>query len=215
MIKVVLVDDQRLVVEGIRSILERADDIKVVGVASDVRSAIHLCSQHEPDVVMMDIHMPGFDGIGLTSQIHQRFPMSRIIILTGHQDMDSVILAMNNGANGYMLKNINPDELVMTVKSTALGLSVMHKDVLVKFTRPTPVAEQAALPAQIPSSLGFTEREMSIIKHVVEGKENREIASSMYLSLGTVKKALSTILKKVDVKDRVELVVYAMKNNMF
>ncbi|UJF31363.1 response regulator [Paenibacillus hexagrammi] len=214
MIKVVLIDNQRLLVEGIKSILEKADDIQVAGFAFDTKSALQLCQQHQPEVVILDIHMQGVDGIALTGQIHKQFPQSKIIILTGRQEMDSVVQAMNQGACGYMLKHINPDELIMTVRSTALGLSVMHKEVLVKFTRSLPVTESPEAPPAPKLPFELTEREIDIIKHVVEGRENMEIAKSLFLSLGTVKKTLSIILKKVDVKDRVELAVYAMKNNI-
>ncbi|MCD1258642.1 response regulator transcription factor [Paenibacillus athensensis] len=214
MIKVVLVDGQRLVSEGIKFILERDEEIQVVGFAANVEDTLQLCGEHEPDVLILDVHMPGGDGIEITAQVHRKFPATQVIVLTGCRDLDMVVKAMNSGASGYMLKNINPDELVMTVKSAALGLSVMHKDVLIDFTRNVPTQEVAAALDKPALDISFTEREINIIKHVVDGKENREIAQSLFLSVGTVKNTISTILKKLNLRDRIELVVFAVRNNL-
>jgi DNA-binding NarL/FixJ family response regulator len=214
MIRVVLADDQKIMSEGIKLILEKDEEIKVVGCAVNIADTLSLCEAFEPDVVMMDISIPDFDGIQGTKLIKERFDSIQVIILTGCKDVAKIVQAMNNGANGYMLKDINPEELIMTVKSAAMGLSVMHKDALISFTKHFKDTPLEAPIGKISEVSSLTEREINIIKHVAAGMENKEIAKCLFLSEGTVKNAISGILKKLDLRDRIQLVIFAVKNKL-
>ncbi|MCD1257415.1 response regulator transcription factor [Paenibacillus athensensis] len=215
MIKVALVDGQMLVSEGIKFMLEKDPDVRIAGCAFTLEDTLRICRQDEPDVLILDVQMSGCDGWLLLGQLQREFPDVRVVVLTESREIDTVIRAMNAGARGYMLKTIHPQELLMTVKSAALGLSVMHKDVMADFIRFAPGYHQSRQEeAKASWTFHFTERELMIIKHVSQGKENSEIAKSLFLSVGTVKNTISTILRKQNLRDRVELVVFAVKNDL-
>jgi DNA-binding NarL/FixJ family response regulator len=214
MISVVLADDQRIMSEGIKLILEGDKEIKVVGLASNGLEAFNLCEELLPDIVLMDIAMPVNDGIAGAKLIKNKFNSIKIIILTGCKDAENILSAMNYGANGYMLKDINPEELIMTVKSVALGLNVMHKDVIFSVTEHVNTNGITSKVTKGSFDRCINEREISIIRHIVEGMENREIARSLYMSEGTIKNTISGILKKLNLKDRIQLVVYVIKNGL-
>jgi len=216
MISVVLADSQRILSEGIKLILEGDKEIKVVGFAASISEVLQLCENLVPDIVLMDITMLGRDGVTGAKLITNRFDSIKVIILTECKDNESIFRAMNSGANGYMLKDINQEELIMAVKSVALGLSVLHKDVFISVSEHVSSNGRGSTAVLNKSQLNvvITERELSIIRYIIEGKENREIALSLYMSEGTIKNAISGILRKLDLKDRIQLVVYVLKNNL-
>lgn len=214
MISVVLADSQRISSEGIKLILEGDNEIKVVGFAASISEVLLLCENLNPDIVLMDITMLGRDGVTGAKLITNRFETIKVIILTECKDNESIFRAMNSGANGYMLKDINPEELIMAVKSVALGLSVLHKDVFISVTEHVSTNGANAVLNKSHLNVVITERELSIIRYIIEGKENREIALNLYMSEGTIKNAISGILRKLDLKDRIQLVVFVLKNNL-
>lgn len=214
MISVVLADGQRILSEGIKLILEGDKEIKVVGFAASIDEVLNLCENLVPDIVLMDITMLGCDGVTGAKLITNQYESIKVIILTECKDNESIFRAMNSGANGYMLKDINPEELIMAVKSVALGLSVLHKDVFFSVTEHVSTNEKNAVLNKSHLNVVLTERELSIIRYIIEGKENREIALSLYMSEGTIKNSISGILRKLDLKDRIQLVVFALKNNL-
>jgi DNA-binding NarL/FixJ family response regulator len=211
MIKVVLADDQKIMNAGIKLILEGDKEINVVGYAANVEEALELCKELHPDVILMDIIMSLHDGTLGAAIIKNMFSSIKLIILTGSKDSANIIKAMHCGADGYMLKDIHPEELIMSVKTVALGLNVMHKDAFHS------VSEYIHLNGKIPQShldVVIMEREINIIRHIVAGKENREIAKILYMSEGTVKNTISGLFKKLNLRDRIQLVIYAIKNEL-
>jgi DNA-binding NarL/FixJ family response regulator len=215
MINVLLADDHKIMSAGIKLILEGDKEIKVVGYAANIDEAINLCMELSPDVILMDIAMSTHDGELGAKLIKNNFSSIKVIILTGCTDAENIILAMKCGANGYMLKNINPEELIMTVKTVALGLNVMHKDAFYSVSEHVHMNERGPVLNKSNSNVNIiTEREISIIRHIIEGKENREIAKTLYMSEGTIKNIISGIFKKLDLRDRIQLVVFAIKNDL-
>ncbi|MEW9699673.1 response regulator [Paenibacillus sp. SI8] len=214
MIKIVLADDHKIMSEGIKLILERDKELKVVGYAANVEDTLKLCEQLHPDVVLMDFSLPNSVGIGGIKLIKTQFPLTKVLIFTGCKDAEIMLQAINNGVNGYILKDINPDELIMAVKSAVMGLSIMHKDALFSFVEHVNAYRQNSFLHTNTLDVQLTERELNIIKHIVEGMENREIAKSLFMSEGTIKNTISGILKKLDLRDRIQLVVFALRNHL-
>jgi DNA-binding NarL/FixJ family response regulator len=214
MISVVLADGQRILSEGIKRILEGDKEIKVVGSAGTINEVLKLCEHLVPDIVLMDITMLGSDGVTGAKLITNKYESIKVIILTEHKDNESIFKAMHSGANGYMLKDINPEELIMAVKGVALGLSVLHKDVFFSVSEHVNTNVKYSVLNKSHLNVVITERELSIIRYIIEGKENREIALSLYMSEGTIKNCISGILRKLDLRDRIQLVVFALKNDL-
>jgi DNA-binding NarL/FixJ family response regulator len=214
MINAILADSQKIVCEGIRLILEQDGGIRVFGCATTVEDAEELYKRHEPDVVLMDAAMKAEDGTDGTSRIRSLDQGAKVILLSGFSDEERVIAALCAGAIGYVLKDINSEELILTVKSAARGLNVLHKEAFLRFTGR--VGSFAPVPAQQrrDAEQKLTKREIEIIRLVTEGKENREIARCLFISEGTVKNTISGILKKLNLKTRIQLVVFAVKNEI-
>ncbi|MEW9698570.1 LuxR C-terminal-related transcriptional regulator [Paenibacillus sp. SI8] len=214
MVKVIIADHQRLVCEGIKFILEKDDDIQLEGCAVNEEEALLLCQQFEPDVMIMDIHCSKGDLLDLVSQVFGHFSSMNIIILASTWDAHAVFKAVNSGVSGYLPKSIHPSELIMSVKSAALGLRVWHKDMPLEIFSCS-MSRQAGIGKNpLLQHAAITDREIRIMKHVAEGKENREIAASMFMSVGTVKNAISHLLKKLGLRDRIELVIFTLKNDL-
>lgn len=212
MIKVVLADSLTIVCEGIKLILERDPDIQVVGFASTVDEAMCLCEEHHPNVVLMDANMKSMDGLDGTECIlaHSKGE-TKVIILS--KDEHNIIQAISNGANGYVLKTIHSEDLILTIKSAVRGLSVMHQEAFAGFAR-NMIRDKKKDSIRQPWEVMLTKRELEIIHQVIEGKENREIARSLFISEGTVKNTISGILKKLNLKTRIQLVVFALRNDI-
>jgi DNA-binding NarL/FixJ family response regulator len=216
MIKVMIVDDQDIVVEGIKSILEADPDIEVVGSANNGLDAVRLCEKLSPDLVLMDIIMPVCDGIEGTRLIKASFPDVKVLVLTTFSDEHNILEAIQNGADGYILKDIKPEELRFTVKNMAKGLSVIHQNVFQTLLKKVTIVDNAAAETGVNGSIPFklTEQELAIIQQIVFGKNNREIATEIYLSEGRVRNIITGILEKLQLKDRTQLAVYAVKNKL-
>jgi DNA-binding NarL/FixJ family response regulator len=209
-IRMLIVDDQTLIREGLASLLMMQPDLDVVGKAADGRAAIELAAAHAPDVVLMDVRMPGLNGIAATREIHQRWPHIRIIVLTTFDDDEYVYEALRAGAAGYLLKNADPDHLARAIRAVHTGQSILDPAVTQKviqhFTRAT-----AAQPAQITLTERLTDRERAVLRGMVDGLSNGAIAEQLSLSEGTVKNHLTHILQKLDVKDRAQAVRRAVE----
>ena len=210
MIKVIVVDDQIILREGIKFRIDSDDEIKVVGSAGNGIEAMELCDRFLPDVVLMDIMMPICDGIEATKRIKLKYNSIKVIILTIFIDNENITKAMKNGADGYVLKDIDPKELINIIKNTASGLRIIHQDVLDTLVSDFALKDKPA----IESSFDLSEKELEIIKWIVHGKSTREVASLVFLSEGRVRNIISDILSKLDLKDRVQLAVFAVKNDL-
>ena len=214
MIRVVIADDQPVIREGIKFIIEQSAEIEVAGCAGNGREAFELCEKLKPDLVLMDIVMPVANGVEGTKLIKTKYNTIKVIILTTFNDDENIYQAFKNGADGYLLKDIEADELILTIKSIAKGLRVMHGgafDAVVKRLGPENDLEE--IKGGTPD-VDLTEREKIILQLIVYGKSNKEIASALCLSEGSTRNMISNLLAKLQLKDRTQLAVYAVKNNI-
>jgi DNA-binding NarL/FixJ family response regulator len=207
-VRVVVADDQALVRGGFRMILDAKDDIEVVGEASDGDEALALVDRLEPDVVLMDIRMPSLDGIESTRRIVASGSSARIIMLTTYDLDEYVFAALRAGASGFMLKDVRPAELVEAIRVVARGDALLAPTVtrrlLDRFARAFPDT------AEPPPDLGeLTEREVEILRFVALALSNAEIAGRLHLTEATVKTHVSSVLRKLGLRDRVQAVVFA------
>ncbi|HEX9059670.1 MAG TPA: response regulator transcription factor [Clostridia bacterium] len=214
MIKVVVVDDQLLVREGIKKILEQDKDIKVVGCAENGKVALKLCTQCFPDIVLMDMEMPLCDGIEGTKLIKAKFNHIKVVMLTVFNDDEKIKSALRHGADGYMLKDINQEKLILTVKGVAAGLGIMHEDTYRNVVKKVNSHTKISIIENKGLKVDLSNRELSIIKLIVDGKSNSEIANAIHLTEGSVRNVISGILKKLNLKDRTQLGILAVKNDI-
>jgi DNA-binding NarL/FixJ family response regulator len=207
-IKVVIADDQALVRGGFRMILDAREDIEVAGEAADGAEAIALVGEHEPDVVLMDVRMPNVDGIEATRQIVASGSPARIIILTTHDVDEYVFAALRAGASGFLLKDVRTPDLVEAIRVVARGDALLAASVtrrlLDRFAAVLP--DDAAKPADLDE---LTERELEVLRLVALALSNAEIAARLVLTEATVKTHVSAVLRKLDLRDRVQAVVFA------
>lgn len=213
MIRIVIADDQPVIRDGLKFIIEQKKDFKVVGCAGNGIEALKLCDSLQPDIVLMDIVMPVCDGVMGTKLIKSKYPDIKIVILTTFSDEEKIALALKNGASGYVLKDIDSDELLLTINGICKGLSVLHESAYNVVLKNITNNEIANSP-RTEESLKFTKRELDIIRLIVYGKSNKEIASNLYLSEGSTRNMISAILAKAGLKDRTQLAVFAMRNNI-
>ncbi len=199
--------------EGLKFILEQDNDIKVIGCVGNGREAYAICEEYQPDVILMDVVMPICGGVEGTRLIKEAFGSIKVLILTTFNDDDKIAEALKNGADGYVLKDIDSDELILTIKSINKGLRVMHGDA---YSHVVKKFQSKAKPDELESSeeLGLTDREIEIIKMIVFGKSNREIAASLYMTEGSIRNLISAILLKVNLKSRTQLAVFAVRHNI-
>lgn len=210
MIKVLIVDDQRIFCEGLKALLEKDDEIEVLGLAGNGKEAYTLCRTHNPDLVLMDIVMPVSNGIEGTKLIKSYSQEIKVIMLTTFNDEEKIQEAVQNGADGYILKDTKPEELIYAVKSAFLGVNVIDKNAFSNLINQIKVTRINSEKIKV----NLTKREISIIKLITEGKENKEIAAELFLSDGTIRNSISAILQKLNMKDRVQLAVFSVKNNL-
>lgn len=215
MIKVLIVDDQVILRESLKFIVEQDAEINVVGLAGNGKEALDLCKELVPDVVLMDIMMPICNGVEGTKLIKSQFRSIRVIILTTFNDDENISMAIKNGADGYVLKDIKPDELILAVKSVAKGFSIMHHTAMDTVAKQIDYESDATHHRQeLKLDVNLTERELSIIELIVDGKSNKEIAAKIFITEGSVKNIITNILEKLNLKDRTQLAVFAVKNNI-
>lgn len=208
MIRVLICDDQDVVLEGLQTILRSAPEIEVVGVAHDGAEALEAIPQARPDVVLMDLKMPGMNGIQATREIGNQFPSVRVLVLTTYDADEWVFDAIRSGASGYLLKDAPRQDLIAAVKGTAAGKSHIDPNVAGKLLNH--ISRTAVMPE---SSIADTlsERERAILKLLAHGLSNTDIAQRLYLSEGTVKNYISSILDKLGVSDRIQAAVIALR----
>lgn len=215
MIRVLLADDQALVRGGFRMLLESASDVEVVGEAVDGEQAVALCAATLPDVVLMDIRMPGVDGLEATRRIaaDARLSAVRVLILTTFEQDEYVYQALRAGASGFLVKDTEPAELVQAVRVIARGDSLLSPGVTRRLI--ADIAARPLAPASTPASLaGLTDREREVLTLVGGGLSNDEIAERLFLSPLTAKTHVSRIMSKVGARDRAQLVVLAYETGL-
>lgn len=215
MIKVLLVDDQDILVEGLKLILGKEEDIEICGTANNGRKAYEVCKWNRPDVVLMDIKMPDVNGVEATSMIKRDFPSVRIIVLTTFNDDEYIYDALKNGASGYLLKDASPEEIAGAVRTVYNGGALIQSEVAVKvLDKFSELAKGNPEKHSDSRTELLTEREKEICRLIAEGKNNREIADELYLSEGTVKNHITKVLIKLDLRDRTQLAVFTIKNDL-
>lgn len=213
MIRVALVDDQAMVRVGLRMILEAEPDVEVCAEASDGAEATAMVASHEPDVVLMDIRMPGMDGLAATREVLAAHPGTRVVILTTFDDDEYVYEALRAGASGFLLKSADGDTLVDAVRVIASGEALLAPEVTRRVIERF-AAGTAAVPPEdhipTPEAVGdLSEREVEVLTLMARGMSNQEIAQELWVSATTVKTHVSHILTKLGVRDRVQAVVEA------
>ena len=205
-IKVIIADDSDFVRDGMKIILDVDDEFEVLGSASNGEEAIRLAKINRPDVFLMDIQMPKMDGIEATKYIVEN-DLGKVLILTTFDDDDLVRQEIKNGAKGYLIKNHTPEHLKQMIKSVYNGTGVMEESILENLANTSDTSESNGAVNSFDTS-GYSERELDIIKAVAEGLSNKEIASKLYISEGTVKNYITTILSKENLSHRTALAVY-------
>jgi DNA-binding NarL/FixJ family response regulator len=216
-ISVLLADDQPLLRRGFRMILETEDDLTVVAEAGNGEEAVDLARRHAPDVVLMDIRMPGTDGIEATQQIAAAGPLPKVLVLTTFDLDEYAFGALRAGASGFLLKDVRPAELVAAIRTVAAGDAVVSPRVtrrlLEEYAQVLPLSPDQREQAY-PQLSALTEREREVLVAVAQGLSNAEIAATLYVSEATVKSHVGRILAKLGLRDRVQVVVLAYETGL-
>lgn len=210
-----VVDDQILLKEMLLFMLGQDQEIQAFDGGSNGYEAIEMCNKIRPDIVLMDLRMPKLDGLEATKRIKQIYPHIKVIILTTFEDEDTIFKALDDGADGYIVKDIKPEALVLAVKSAFHELYVMHKSVLRCLRHgvlKTTSEKQTTI--EVVEKCQLTKKERAIIKLIVDGKSNKEIADELGFTEGTIKNNVSGLLSRLELKDRIQIVVFAIKNNL-
>ena len=212
-ISVLLVDDQRLMRDGLRTLLELEPDIDVVGEAENGQEAQAVYEAVNPDVVLMDIRMPILNGVDAIQALRQRWPGCRVIILTTFDDDAYVFEGLRAGAMGYLLKDVYGEELAAAIRTVAGGGALIDpsvtRKVVAEFARLAPGSTPATATPVIPLLDPLSERELDVLRLITQGFSNREIAAQLHLAEGTVKNYVSNILSKIDARDRTQAALRA------
>ncbi|NET71067.1 MAG: response regulator transcription factor [Sphaerospermopsis sp. SIO1G2] len=209
MIKVLLVDDQNLIRQGLRALLELESDLEIVAEAENGEIAIELVAQLQPHVVLMDIRMPIMDGVAATKEINTRFPNTKVLVLTTFDDDEYVKAALNNGAMGYLLKDTPSEELAAAIRAVDKGYSQLGPGIVDKLLSQF-TAHQTKQVSSIPPGLTeLTPREKEVLKLIATGASNKEIAQTLYISEGTVKNHVTNILNRLELRDRTQAAILA------
>ena len=208
MINVIIADDIPVLRQGLKAVFEEDKEINVVGMAENGKEAFELCVKKRPQVVLMDMRMPGFDGEYGTSQIKTHFPEIKVLVLTTFDDAETVNKAISSGADGYILKERDNDMIINSVKAVSGGISVFGANIF------SSIKSNIKKESSASADFNLTERETDIMRLIAEGNDNKEIASSLFLAEGTVRNNISRLLEKLHLKDRTQLAVFAVKNNI-
>lgn len=206
--RVVLVDDQTLFREGLRLVLERAPDIEVVGEAGNGLEAIRVVERHRPDIVLMDLRMPGMNGVEATQRVLRMHPTIKVIALTTFDDDALVFDALRQGIVGYMLKGADAMQIIGAVRSVAAGETALSPSVAIKivseFARMARITSKASA-----AELGLSRRELEVLRLLARGSSNKEIALALHVAEGTIKNHLTNIFGKLGVTDRTQAALKA------
>jgi len=211
-IKVLIVDDSKLTIVGLKTTLKQFENIEIVGEANDGRMAIEAAKEFKPDVILMDIGMPIMDGIKTTKEIKKTGSLSKVIMLTSHESEQDVLEALAAGANSYCMKDVEPEILVQVVKNTYEGASWLDpriaQIVLDKF------ADKFGKFLKNESVSDLTEREVDVLNLIAKGYSNQQISDTLCISLNTVKTHIKNIFQKLEVEDRTQAAMKAVKEDL-
>ena len=212
-IKIIIVDDERLIREGLKIIISTFEDIEVLELCKDGREAFEYCKKNEVDVVLMDIRMPECDGVLGTKLIKESCLDTKVLILTTFQDSEYIQQSLSNGASGYLLKNSSYELIHGGIRAVYDGNAVVHPDVL-----PMLIVKEEKLDQydeeKIKNETALTDRELAIIKRIAQGLSNKEIGEELFLTEGTVKNNITNILSKLSLRDRTQIAIFAYKKSI-
>lgn len=211
-IKVLIADDHSMVRQGLKQILELEEDIEVIAQASNGEEAVKLARDYIPDIVLMDINMPGVSGLQAIKELKQEKSLFKVIVLTIHQDREYLFKTLQMGAEGYVLKDAEPSVLIEAIRNVNNGQSFiqpnMTRELVREFNRVTLHEKDRT------EENSLTSREVEVLELIAEGMINKEIAKQLYISEKTVKNHVSNIFKKLNVSDRTQAAIYAFKHNL-
>jgi DNA-binding NarL/FixJ family response regulator len=210
-IRVAVVDDQRLFTRGLSGLVDMLPETEVVGVAYDGEEAVELCRKEEPDVVLMDISMPKMDGISATREIRDLLPQTAVIILTAHEDDEHVFEGIKAGAQGYLLKDAELEDLSRAIRTVHAGATIIAPDLAQKMLNTFQSGVSPTGKRLVPP---LTDRELEVIKALAQGKSDRQIAHSLGISEKTVNNHTSNIYRKLHLFDRTQAVIYAVREGI-
>jgi DNA-binding NarL/FixJ family response regulator len=211
MVRVAVVDDQRLFARGLSGLVDLLPETEVVGVAYDGEEAVELCRKEEPDVILMDISMPKMDGISATREIRDLLPQTAVIILTAHEDDEHVFEGIKAGAQGYLLKDAELEDLSLAIRTVHAGNTIIAPDLAQKMLNTFEGTEGPTGKRLVPP---LTERELEVIRALAQGKSDRQIAQSLGISEKTVNNHTSNIYRKLHLFDRTQAVIYAVREGV-
>ncbi len=210
-VRILVVDDHEVVRLGLRSLLEHRPDFEVVADVGTAEEAIQMAKAHRPDIVLMDIRLPGQSGIEACQAITEKLPETRVIMLTSYAEDEMLFSAIRAGAAGYVLKQVGSDDLVRAIEVTSRGKGSLDPALTQKVFSEV----RRSIRQQDASAFSdLTDQEFRVLALVAEGKTNREIAEALFLGQGTVRNYVSNILSKLEVSNRAEAAAYAVKNNI-
>ena len=210
-IRILLVDDHHVVRRGLALLLNSETDIEVIGEATNGLEAVRLAQELSPDIIVMDLIMPILNGIEATEQILALTPDMRILILTSFSEQEYAIPVLEAGAAGYLLKENNPEELINGIRKIMTGEKHIHPKITDELLAAIHKSRQ---PTQSPHD-ALTKRELQVLKEITNGKSNKEIASTLTITEKTVKTHVSNILSKLELQDRTQAAMYAVRNQLF
>ena len=212
-VRVLLADDQALVRDGFRSILDRESDLDVVGEAADGIEALDLAARLHPDVVLMDIRMPRLDGLDATRRLLARPTPPRVLVLTTFDRNDWVYEALRAGASGFLLKDVRGPQLVHAVRTVAAGETMLAPAITRRFIEDY-LARHGRVDDVDPEEHGLSDRELEVLRRIALGRSNAEIAAEMFLGVSTVKTYVNRLLTKLDLRDRTQAAVWAYEHGL-
>ncbi|MBR3645821.1 MAG: response regulator transcription factor [Lachnospiraceae bacterium] len=214
MIKVLIADDIKILRQGLKAILEQDEEIEVVALAENGKQAFDMANIYKPDVVLMDMRMPDYDGAYGITAIKDKCPQVKALVLTTFDDKETIDKAIKSGADGYILKEMEDEKIIAGIKSVYNGINVFGESVYKVMLSGYDKGTKRNLGTEDERTANLTEREFEVIRLVAQGYDNKEIAAELFLSDGTVRNIISKVLEKMQLKDRTQLAVYAVKNGL-
>lgn len=214
MIRILIVDDQPLIRDGLGMLLNLREELEVVGTACDGAEALEKARKYNPEIVLMDIRMPGTNGVEGTRLLREHLPALQVLMLTTFKDSDLIFEALEQGASGYLLKDMPTDTIVQAILTVKSGGVVLPQEVtaqVLQELKKTRVSD-AMLLEEVPSSVELlTERELDILREIGYGLSNKEIAHKLYITEGTVKNHVSNLISKLELRDRTQAAIFAVR----